>query len=270
MRTILALLALASVSFAAEPVSDAAFRTSFRGVKAAPPAEKLSKDRFVFLYLPNHAGALTLDVANDDAVKMFPVKPGEFPGFHQGDAEALMHKVPESKSEVWAVFSRPIQETKVVTITAWGIVDNRPAKIGIKVLTVEGSRPPPIPPDPKPPGPTPPDPPGPVTSFRVIFAYESSAPLPTAQSAVLFGRRVEEYLRTNTTPEGGLAGFRRYDKDTDAANDQPTMAALWAAVKPKLTTIPAMIIERNGKADILPFPTSQDDCLATLMKYRGK
>ncbi len=132
----------------------------------------------------------------------------------------------------------------------------------------EGPRPPPIPPGPIPPSPVPPTP-VPVTSFRVIFAYESGTTLTAAQSGVLNGKAVEEYLRANTTPENNVAGFRRFDKDTDASKDQPTMAALWAAVKPKITAVPCMVVEVNGKADILPFPTSPADALATLKKYNG-
>jgi hypothetical protein len=110
------------------------------------------------------------------------------------------------------------------------------------------------PPGPTPPGPKPPDPPAPpvpVTSFRVVFVYESGTNLTAAQSAVIYGKAVEAYLNATCTKEGNLPGWRRYDKDTDAANEQPTMRALWAAVKPALTTVPCVVIEVNGKADIL-------------------
>lgn len=130
----------------------------------------------------------------------------------------------------------------------------------------EGPRPPPVPPGPVPP--VPPGPPVPVTSFRVIFAFESGATLTAAQNGILYGKQVEDYLKANTTPENNIAGFRRYDRDTDASKDQPTMAALWAAVKPQITTVPCWIIERNGKAEILPFPASVADALETLKKYK--
>lgn len=127
----------------------------------------------------------------------------------------------------------------------------------------------PNPPGPQPPGPTPDPTPVPVTSFRVIFVYESLTTLPAKQTSILYAKSIADYLTEKTTAEGGLAGWRRFDKDAGTANDQPVMRALWAAVKPKITTVPCMIIETNGKADILPWPASVDEALATLKKAGG-
>lgn len=125
----------------------------------------------------------------------------------------------------------------------------------------------PIPP-PKPPKPD--DPVVPVKSFRVIFVYESGDTYTAAQNGVLYGKAVQDYLTAKTTPEGGLAGWRRYDKDVTTANEQPIMAALWTAVKPKLTVIPCMVVEVNGKAEILALPANSTEALATLKKYGGQ
>lgn len=122
-------------------------------------------------------------------------------------------------------------------------------------------------PDPKP---KPIDPvPVPVTSFRVIFVYESADTLTATQTGVLNSAALAEYLNANTTKEGGVAGWRRFDKDATAANDTPTIKALWTAVKPKITTVPCWVVEVNGKAEIIPFPASVADGLATLKKYNG-
>lgn len=110
-------------------------------------------------------------------------------------------------------------------------------------------------------------PPQPVTSFRVIFVVESMDTLPPGVLAVSDAKAVRDYLTAKCTKEGEWPGWRRYDPDANVANEQPTMKALWAAVKPKLTTNRALVIEVNGKADILPYPANATECLATLKKY---
>lgn len=121
---------------------------------------------------------------------------------------------------------------------------------------------PPTPPDPKPPEP--------VTSFRVIYVYESSAALTPAMQQVMYGNDVVNYLEAKTTPLPGVGrGFRRYDKDVDPKNERdPAIKALWGAVKPSITTVPCVVIEINGKkADILPFPADQAAALALFKQY---
>lgn len=120
-----------------------------------------------------------------------------------------------------------------------------------------------------PPNPVDPDKPVVVTSFRVVLVNESGTTLSAAQNSVLFGKAIADYLDQKCTKQSGQPGWRRYDKNTDASKDLSEMAALWAAVQPKLTAIPCLVVEVNGKADILPFPTSVADALATLKKYGG-
>ncbi len=157
--------------------------------------------------------------------------------------------------------------------TTWLTLDDEKKVIRRSIVVDVPLTPTPVPPTPNPVDPvTPVDPPQPVvvTSFRVIFVYETGSPMTAAQNGAMLGIAVQDYLVANTTPEGGLAGFRRFDKDTSTtSNDQATMLALWAAVKPKLTTVPCMVVEVNGQAKILPFPANQTDCLATLKKYHG-
>lgn len=128
----------------------------------------------------------------------------------------------------------------------------------------------PIPPPVDPVDPVDPVVPVPVKSFRVIFVYESGATYTAQQNGVLYGKAVSDYLTAKTTPEGNLAGWRRFDKDQTADNEQPTMKALWQAVKPKLTGMPCMVVEVNGKAEILTLPSTTAEALATLKKYGGQ
>ncbi len=148
-----------------------------------------------------------------------------------------------------------------------GVTDQ--ADIVRQVLTVSGEGPQP------PPGPTPgpeptPDPdPQPVKSFRVIFVKESGATLNAAQSAIPGAKAIRDYLTAKTTPEGNLSGWREYDPDQDPVNDQPTMRALWQTVKPQLLAAPCLVIEKDGKATVMPFPANADECLAKLKEYGG-
>lgn len=110
----------------------------------------LSVGRFRFVMVQGYAGPITWDWTNGEAVSAFALKSGsEFPGFIEGGKRAEIHKVPESQSEVLAVFG---EAAGSVQVTAWGIRDGKPVKLGTQVISVGGARPPPVP---VPPGPTP-------------------------------------------------------------------------------------------------------------------
>lgn len=106
----------------------------------------------------------------------------------------------------------------------------------------------------------------PVTSFRVFLIYESGATYPQAAINVLYGGQVEEWLTANCT--GGKSGWRRRDRSLGGEND-PTFAAMWAAIQPKLTTHPCIAIEVNGKVEIIPLEPTQAAMVEKLKTYRG-
>lgn len=128
-----------------------------------------------------------------------------------------------------------------------------------------GQLPQPPPVDPKPVDPKPVDP-KPVTSFRVFLIYESAQTMTAAQNGILYGKAVEDWMTANCT--GGKAGWRRRDKDAGGDADA-TMSAMWAAIKPKLTTVPAVAVEVNGAVEIIPFEADQTKMVAKLNEYRG-
>lgn len=136
------------------------------------------------------------------------------------------------------------------------------------VVSGEGPRPPP-PVPPKPPEPLPPAPQPVVNSFRVIFVKESGSTLSAAQTAIPGAKAVRDYLFAKTTREDNVTGWREYDPQTDAKNEQPTMRALWEAVKPKITVVPCVVVEVNGKVEILPYPANVADALVLLKKAGG-
>jgi hypothetical protein len=139
-----------------------------------------------------------------------------------------------------------------------------------KTVTI-GEKPPGPGPTPQPPEPKPPEPkpPAPVTSFRVLYVVETGGTLTAAQNSTIYAKSVRDYLAASTTPEGGLPGFRVFDKDHEAGNEPPTVKALWAAVRPQVTAVPCVAIEVNGKVTIEPLPETPAAAVALFKKYRG-
>lgn len=163
-------------------------------------------------------------------------------------------------------------KTELILIPS-GVMDRKAITRHTLTVSGVGPQPPPKPDDPiepiEPDEPEPDEPPAPVKSFRVIFVKESGQTLPVAQSGIPGAKEIRDYLLAKTTREGGLAGWREFDPDQAAENDEPTMRALWAAVKPKLLPAPCMVIEVNGHATVMPFPADVADCMATLKKFGG-
>ena len=111
--------------------------------------------------------------------------------------------------------------------------------------------------------------PEPVRSFRVIFVKESGSTLTAAQTAIPGAKAIREYLNAKTTVEGNLPGWREYDPQQNTKNEQPTMAAMWAAVHPKIQVIPCLVVEVNGKVTVLNYPANAEAALKTLKQYGG-
>jgi hypothetical protein len=125
-------------------------------------------------------------------------------------------------------------------------------------------------PKPKPPKPDDPPKPEPVKSFRVIFVKESGSLMPKDQMAISGAKTVRDYLTQRTTPEGGLAGWREYDPQQNVANEQATMKELWTAAKSSITKVPSLVVEKNGKVEILEYPKNVADALKLLKEYGGQ
>jgi hypothetical protein len=104
----------------------------------------------------------------------------------------------------------------------------------------------------------------------VIFVKESGATLNAEQSSIPAAKVLRDFLSAKTTQEGGLSGWREYDPQQNTANEQPTMKALWAAVKPSLQRFPCMVVEVNGNATVMPFPANVNEALSVLKKAAGE
>lgn len=228
---------------------------------ATPPAGTptvLDSGKFVWLDLAGSTGPISWDFSTPGVVALPPDGSGEFfGGVKQGATLPDWHKSP-SKTSVPCLGVK----TGTTTVSAWGVVDGRAKKLADLTIQV-GARPPPD----IEPAPVDPIVPKPVTSFRVFLVVESGQNVTPAQSAVLFGNVVEEYLNANCT--GGKSGWRRRDRSLGGESD-PKMADLWAAIQPKLTTMPACAVEVNNRVEIIPLEATPAKMVETLNKYRGK
>lgn len=169
-----------------------------------------------------------------------------------------------TEKNLWIVEAATTGRCELLVIPVGTTAEKDVIRRTLDVEAGEGPRPPPGPgPDP---GPKPPDP-QPVTSFRVFLIYESADNLTPEQRGIIYGKVVEDWLNANCT--NGNKGWRRRDKDAPGEND-PSMAPLWAAIKPKITSTPCIAVEVNGKVDIIPLDATPAAQVETLKKYRGK
>lgn len=153
--------------------------------------------------------------------------------------------------------------------TSWRVIIDPPGP------TPTPPDPTPTPPDPKPtppdPTPTPPKPPpSPVSGFAAIYVFESGVALKTReQYDAWFSTAAVEYLGRKAAKSGdGRPAWRRWDDDIEIVNEPDDIKALWAAAKPKLTQLPAIITSANGVLSVDPFPANEAELLK-LLKSKG-
>lgn len=131
-----------------------------------------------------------------------------------------------------------------------------------------GPQPPPKPVDPV----NPVDPPAPApTGFRVVFAYESSAALTREQLNILNSTQITAFLNTNCAKGAdGRADWRKWDRDISISPKESAMIVeLWNAAKPKLGTLPQMIVAVDGKATVMDLPATEAETLEKLKTIAG-
>ena len=132
-----------------------------------------------------------------------------------------------------------------------------------------GPQPPPGPVDPTP---DPVIPPTPVpTGFRVIFAFESTAAMSREQLNILHSTAITAFLNQACAKGAdGRAEWRKWDKDVAiSAKESATIVELWNASKPKLDTLPRMIVAVNGSATVMDFGATEAETLAKLKTAAG-
>lgn len=128
---------------------------------------------------------------------------------------------------------------------------------------------PPVPPDPPVP---PPDPaPIPVEGFRVLIVEDIKGrdKLPPAQLAVLFDKKVRDYLQAKCVTESDqkTRAWRIWPQDVDCTGEQK----LWQdAMKRKRAQVPWIVISDGKKGYEGPLPENVEKTLDLLMKYGGQ
>jgi hypothetical protein len=132
---------------------------------------------------------------------------------------------------------------------------------------------PPNPPDPpNPPNPpNPPDPPEPPptpSKLQVMVLYESAelAKLPPAQARILLAPKIREYLDVHC--QGGRAGYRFWDKDSDVSKESPSWKVAFETSKTK--PLPRIVIWNATTAADVPLPADETVTLELLKKYGGQ
>lgn len=142
----------------------------------------------------------------------------------------------------------------------------------LDVIAGKAPIPPPGPgPKPVPPGPdVDPNAPPPIAGegFRVLIVYETGQNLPAAQSPILFGKTIREYLDAKTVldADGRTHAWRIWDKDVDASGESKSWQD--ALARPR-KSIPWILISNGTTGYEGPLPATVDEALALLKKYGG-
>lgn len=179
-------------------------------------------------------------------------KPGRYKVEAWVEADA---KLPLDRSAVLAI----LQDRTLSDVTK---VENAASLLqGISACAVTIGEPGPDP-GPKPPEPLPPVPVG----FRVLLVHEAQTPSP----AFFDGRAVKTYLDAKTVKDGTHPSWRRIDQNLTGANLPTDLRLLWEAAKPKITTLPAVVIAVNTQVTIHPLPADEAGLLQLLRSKGGE
>jgi hypothetical protein len=119
----------------------------------------------------------------------------------------------------------------------------------------------------------PPPDPAPIAQpgLRVLVVYETAelSKMPAGQRAVIYDRRVREYLNAKCPvgPDGKTREWRIWDKDVDTAGK----SKLWqnAMRRPRKST-PWILISTKIEGYEGPLPATVDETLALIKRYGGE
>lgn len=264
---------LALLFFAGPCLAQPALKELSPVKKEIPPPEVptvVDMAKYRFYAVDGYTGPVTWIVDGTSCGIKEVATPLTLFGVVQGQDSPGEYPIPAGAVIVWGKPTKPGEST-LTKVQALGVVDGK-ATILLSLAFQTGPAPPVVPVVPPIVPVVPPVDPvkPPVTSFRVIFVTESATTLTAQQTAVSGAQAVRDYLLAKTTAEGGVAGWRNYDPNTGAVNEFPGLKAMWLAAKPEIKTVPCMVVQLNGKVDILPFPKDSAEALATLQTYGGK
>lgn len=127
----------------------------------------------------------------------------------------------------------------------------------------------PKPPDPKPKPPDP-KPPGPHTGLRVLFVRETSTPLGRAHMLVWSSTRLKTLLDEKCAKTNNRPDWRKWDKDVDTQYENDTLKKLWAATRPNLGQLPAIVVVTDQTGEILPLPDTEQGVMDLISRYSAR
>jgi hypothetical protein len=214
--------------------------------------------------------AVPLDVSGDTVtvVRSFPCKVTAAAGAHIYHWTVPPGVVCEKAMNVLTITAAPKGEHRV-TVSASTIDFDKKAvstdEGAVVVVVGDVPGPGPKPPDPPAPDPKPID--GPL---RVLVVYESAelAKMAEAQQAVIYGRKVRDWLNANCAKEGtGWAAWRMWDKDVDASGESK---AWQESLKRPRASVPFVHAFR-GETPVHegPLPADADAMVTLLEKIKG-
>lgn len=130
-------------------------------------------------------------------------------------------------------------------------------------LTVEGIGPRP-PPDPEP-GPTPP--PGPVVPGKLqIVIIEDPGLTTAAQTAILDGQALRDYVKTHCSFTGNTADIRKLSLRQDVSAEPEWIKKAFAIPR---SSMPFLVVSNGVAGTAGPLPPTTEETLALLKKYGG-
>jgi hypothetical protein len=97
-----------------------------------------------------------------------------------------------------------------------------------------------------------------------MYETADAAKLPAGQYAIVFGKKMRDYLDAKCIPDGPVKAWRIWDADTSAAAESATWQA---AVKVKRESLPWIVVS-NGKAGFSgPLPADVDAAVKLLDQF---
>jgi len=170
-----------------------------------------------------------------------------------------------------AIFSSPTKGT--YEVMAWTAKGDTPSEAAVCVVEVtDGSPDPgpgPKPPDPKPPDPKPPTP-GPVTGLRILMVKDSRAAMSKGHLNVWNSTRLKSFFDESVAKTGGRPDWRKWGTNVDVTYENQVLKDLWAATKPQLGKLPALVIVSDQRGEILPLPATEQGVIDAVKKYQAR
>lgn len=100
--------------------------------------------------------------------------------------------------------------------------------------------------------------------LRVLFVYESSANLTPGQQSVLYSVHVRMWLNEHCAKVDGHPEWHCWDKDIDVTGESELWRAVWSYAKPKLGSLPCVLVLRDTSGRIHDLPESEAELMALL------